>query len=173
MDASDIRGLLSQIEHLTPQLNDATNEAGQAVRQIESFLEKCGVGLFFCLVVMENEDDEAIHLLYQRVRDRFRIAVRVQNMPAAAIRDNTLVPWAECPRNIKMLTFPYVPELLKVIVGGLAAEIEKTTSTSQLAGEMMAAVQPGPIDLRRASAVLLETETSRYLCPPLSGDGDS
>ena len=154
MDASEIRGLLSQIQNLTPQLNDATNEAGQAVRQIESFLEKCGVGLFFCLVVMENDDNEAIHLLYQRVRDRFRIAVRAQNMPAASIRDDTLVPWAECPRHIKMLTFPYVPELLKVIVAGLAAEIDKTTSTTQLAGEMVAAIQPGPVDLHPASAVL-------------------
>ncbi|MHC4303443.1 MAG: hypothetical protein ACYSW2_03020, partial [Planctomycetota bacterium] len=112
MDASEIRGLLSQIQHLTPQLNDATDEAGQAVRQIESFLDKCGVGLYFCLVVMENEDDESVHLLYQRIRDRFRIAVRVHNMAAAGIRDDAPVPWAECPRHIKMLTFPYVPELL-------------------------------------------------------------
>jgi hypothetical protein len=156
MDASEIRGLLSQIQHLTPQLNDATDEAGQAVRQIETFLDKCGVGLFFCLVVMENEDNEAVHLLYQRVRDRFRIAVRVQNMPAMAMKDDTLVPWAECPRSIKMLAFPYVPELLKVIVAGLAAEIDKTTSTTQLAGEMMAAVQPGPIDLHPTSAVPLQ-----------------
>jgi hypothetical protein len=155
MDASEIRGLLSQIQHLTPQLNDATDEAAQAVRQIESFLDECGVGLFFCLVVMENEDNEAVHLLYQRVRDRFRIAVRVQNMDAMGIRDNTLVPWAESPRHIKMLTFPYVPELLKVVVGGLAAEIDKTTSTTQLAGEIMAAVQPGPIVLRRAATAPL------------------
>jgi hypothetical protein len=155
MDASEIRGLLSQIQHLAPQLNDATDEAGQAVRQIESFLDKCGVGLFFCLVVMENGDDEAVHLLYHRFREKFRIAVRVQNMPAMAIQDNTPVPWSECPRPIKMLTFPYVPELLRVIVGGLTAEIEKTASTTRLAGEMMtAAVQPGPIDLQRASAVL-------------------
>jgi hypothetical protein len=155
MDASEIRGLLSQIEHLTPQLNDATAEAGQAIRQIESFLDKCGVGLFFCLVVMENEDNEAVHLLYQRIRERFRIAVRVQNMPTMGVRDNTPVPWAECSRPLKMLTFPYVPELLKVIVGGLTAEIEKTTSTTQLAGEMVAAVQPGPVDLHHASAVVL------------------
>ncbi|MHC4447690.1 MAG: hypothetical protein ACYSXF_07930 [Planctomycetota bacterium] len=147
--------MLSQIQHLTPQLNDATDAAGQAVRQIEAFLDKCGIGLFFCLVVMENDENGAVHLVYQRVRDRFRIAVRAHNMPAMAMRDNTLVPWVECPRNIKMLTFPCIPELLKVIVGGLAAEIEKTTSTTQLAEEMMAAVQPGLIDQRCASAVLL------------------
>jgi hypothetical protein len=156
MDASEIRGLLSQIQHLTPQLNDATDEAGQAVRQIETFLDKCGVGLFFSLVVLENDDAEAVHLLYQRVRDRFRIAVRVQNMPAMAMRDDTPVPWAECPRPIKMLTFPYVPELLKVIVAGLTAEIKKTTNTTQLASEMIAAIQPGPVDLQSASAVPLQ-----------------
>jgi hypothetical protein len=124
------------------------------VRQIETFLDKCGVGLFFCLVVMEDEENGAVHLLYQRIREKSRIAVRVQNMPAMPIRDNTPVPWAECPRTLKMLTFPYVPELLKVIVGGLTAEIEKTTSTTQLAGEMMTAIEPGPIDLHPASAVL-------------------
>jgi hypothetical protein len=154
MEASEIRGLLSQIQHLAPQLNDATAEAGQAIRQIESFLDKCGVGLFFSLVVLENDDNEAVHLLYQRIRERFRIAVRVHNMPAMGIRDNTPVPWAECPRVLKMLTFPHVPELLKVIVGGLTAEIEKTTSTTQLATEMMDAVQPGPVDLQRPSAAL-------------------
>ena len=37
----------------------------------------------------------------------------------------------------------------------LVGKIEKTTSTSQLAREMMSAVESGPIDLRRASAAML------------------
>ncbi len=155
MDAPEIRGLLSQIQHLTPQLNDTTDESGQAVAQIESFLVACGVDLACYVVVMGDEDNETIHLAYQRIRDGFRIAVRVQNISAMAMPDNTLVPWAACPNHIKRLTFPHIPELLKVIVGGLGAEIEKTTSTTQLAAELMAAIQPGPIDLRHVSTLLL------------------
>ncbi len=147
MNASEIRGLLSQIEHLTPQLDDATEGAAEAVAHIESFLAKCGVHLYFCLLVMGDEDPEAVHLLYQPSRDGFRISVRVRNMPTMGMPDNRLVPWTECPRHIKLLTFPHIPELLQVIVGGLAAEIQKTTSATQLAKDMMAAVQPGPIAL--------------------------
>jgi len=152
MDASEIRGLLSQIQRLTPQLDDATAAAVQAVRRIETFLEKCAIGLHFRLVVMENGENGAVHLLYQRTHEKPRIAVRVQNMPALGLRDNTLVHWTDCPRDIKMLTFPFIPELLKVIVEGLTAEVGKTASATQLAESMMAAVEAGPVDLRRASA---------------------
>jgi hypothetical protein len=153
MDASEIRGLLSQIEHLAPQLNDATDAASRAVRQIEAFLDKCGINLSFCLVVMEDDEGGTMELLYQRVRDRSCVAVRVHNMPATAMRDNSLVPWLECPRHVKMLTFPHIPELLKIIVGGLAAEIDKTTSATELAAQMTAAVHEGPVDLQRALTV--------------------
>jgi hypothetical protein len=134
---STISSSLKKLREIAPQLNKAADDASAIVKEVETELTRLNIGIEAEAWVRSTNKTETncenVSLVYRRVRNSFRIAVLIQK--GTQIWDErgesdmawetiTETPWAECPRELKVESFPHLPELLENIVSN--AESAKT-----------------------------------------------
>jgi hypothetical protein len=142
---SSIKQSLSQLREVIPQLNKAADEAAAIVQSVEKELAELGVGIEAEVLIAGQHKTKTVKeylgerpwfsasntsLAYRRVqagaKSAFRITVVVEKENVDA------TPWSECPRDVKLASFPKLPELLeKLIANAMEAKetVEAATAT--------------------------------------------
>lgn len=115
----ELRKSVETLSRISQRFNKLTDEANEAVRLAEGFLDDCSLGMSEFVRVSEEKDEagETLYtiLRYDRVGGRFRIAVEQGYNPDR----RTFKPWSDWSREIKLKTMPFVPDLLIKIASTL------------------------------------------------------
>ena len=158
----NLRKSLDELRQLAPELNKATDDAKAVVEVVEKFLnEECSLGLH-CSVWLSETDvpldegetgtrSEQKYLAYARVEGRFRIAVEISDVTEwpdyqdpdvvrRRVHSEGCVPWASCPRDLKLETFAALPELLETIAREGRMAIKRTADTSKTVEQVLEAL---------------------------------
>ncbi|HUM03304.1 MAG TPA: hypothetical protein VL084_13530 [Thermoanaerobaculia bacterium] len=154
MSKQDIPAILSGLRAATPKLNETTDKANEAVRRIERLLsDELKLGVQGEVVISSSHKApklrEVMSLAYERHRGAFRIVVkRSEGMTFVderghndeALKEIENIPWAECPRHIKLEAFERLPDLLKQVSATAKDLLDRTDSTSQAVDDLLSAL---------------------------------
>ena len=159
----DLKAAIKSIETTVPNLNKAVDQAGQLVRQVEAFLERQKLGVAAEVVVEsrnlaeESSDGESLDkfkeylsLAYSRVGGKFRIAVVTEKVRDGADLNGNLAyftevidetPWLNSSRDMRLRTFPKLPDLLKVLAESAEASEKSLAETNATVAELLKAFE--------------------------------
>ena len=143
---STLHASLIRIRELAPELNKVSDEATRIVQGLEDLLAKeLFIGTRACVAfvtkLLSPKKRSSKELCYCRIDNKFRIAVvetlaidfvDESGQPQHASEERDLKPWAESPRDVKLESFPYLPQLLEEIVKrseSVADSVRKTQDT--------------------------------------------
>jgi len=160
---STVNSSLQKLRQLAPSLNQAADNAAKVVQEVEALLTKelnLGVesGVNVAWTNVTPKKTRFLQLCHRRVNGKFRLAVVEatctsftddDNTLAEAWKDDDVTPWAECPRDVKLKTFPALPMLLQTLIDKVEetnAEVEKTKQTvREILGMPKTATNVNPI----------------------------
>jgi len=136
---------ISSIRELTPELNRVTNEASDVVRRIEAFLNDEGVGIPASVQVPlfsqdEKSDGLIVFLAYDRHGGKYRILIRNCKKSEDNSTENDIV-WLSASRDLKLTTFPLIPDLLRKISENIKEMAGKATAALDIAKELVEAIE--------------------------------
>lgn len=126
--SNSIQHSLEKLRNIAPEMNRVADSSAQIVQAVESTLTNLNIGIEAAKVFRTTHKSETVSehttLAYRRVKGAFRIAVvverqtEVENDNFSGVCSEILseVPWAECPRDVKLNSFPTLPGLLEKIV---------------------------------------------------------
>lgn len=125
----DIPRALMRIEETAKQLNALCDQAGESVKHLEAFLAKAHVGVHASAKIWDKSDEyepgESHGISYGKYGSSFRVYLYW----ADPIEQHTTTkPWAECKREDKLASLPFLGQLLEKIGVSLSekvAEAEK------------------------------------------------
>ncbi len=153
-----IRDSLEQLRQLSPELNAATDQANAIIERVEKFLaEECSIGVpeevevsvvpygLDHAIVEESPMGigfrKAVILAYARCQGTYRFVVRTEKQIVDMteygpddVRECEILseqPWAQCPREVKLETFAFLPELLQAIAAQAAELASKAVDTGK------------------------------------------
>ena len=140
---SSVNASLNSLRELAPALNKAADDAAKIMQEAENLLTKeLSIGVVAEVYVNElslsPKKTLVTRLSHCRVDGKFRIAVLKEIGTGTAAdqawtwEEKELTPWAECPRDVKLETFPSLPDLLEEIIKEATKakdNVEKTTAT--------------------------------------------
>ncbi len=119
--ADDLSVAIERLRNSTQLLNSACDAAALTIRETESFLEECRVGMFAEVSLglgtdhpeATEPDWEAFLCYYQQQSGKYRIGCmkRYQGVSGTS----GLKPWAECSRDEKLNSFSELPGLIRRI----------------------------------------------------------
>lgn len=113
-------GLEKRLEAAAGKLNQVSDAACAAVKRVETWLLANSVG-----GPASVEGDDGYTLVYARCGSKFRVAV--------VTGDRDMTPWNDCPRDVKLATFPLLPKLLRAIVDAVEKQVATTKAESVIA----------------------------------------
>ena len=126
---SSVPNSLKKLQEIAPELNRVADSAAKIVQEVETMLTKLGIGVSASALVGEFPKSpkvrEITNLAYGRISGKFRIAVVVEKEVdydaqggGEYTASNTIseTPWLECPRDVKLATFPFLPALLQELI---------------------------------------------------------
>jgi hypothetical protein len=122
------------------------NALAGVIREVESFLDSCQVGVPAWVVVESSTDDERgmqtwTSLGYDRVGGKFRVAI---GYGGDAYDELTTKAWNDCSRQEKLLTAPKLPELLAAIHVEVQRAVTETKAvTTKLVNELKPVLKAG------------------------------
>jgi len=122
----EIANHIERLRESTKLLNSAADSAADTVKNVETFLTECSIGLH-ASVEAYHSGGNVVHLAYQRISGKKRNAFRIVVVTVDDVR-----AWSECTRNEKLETFSALPALLEVIqrkTDELIACTERTLQT--------------------------------------------
>jgi len=154
MTKQDIPAILSGLRAATPKLNETTDKANDAVRRIERLLnDELQLGVQSEVVISSRHKTpklrEVMSLAYERYRGGFRIVVKKNEGTTfvderghsdEAWKEIDNIPWAECPRHIKLEAFERLPDLLKQVSATAKDLLDRTDSTSKAVDDLLSAL---------------------------------
>ena len=122
---------LNKLRHSSKRLNQLTDQANQTIREVETFLDECSLGITGSVLVGRekeiNGDNYLTYLEYRRVGSRYRIAIvdRVSSLnDDFEPSEQNVKPWSDAPRDEKLETIKKLPDLLKEMGELLEGKIE-------------------------------------------------
>jgi|GEM_PF-4920636 len=122
-----LQSAMSKFRSSASRLNQLTDSAAAAVKQLEGFLQECGIGLHAFVRIPEfTESNEPAFLEWRRVGQAYRICVVL-----GAPEHETVKPWSDCTREVKLSAIAALPNL----VTELATGIDKQAVAAQRAVE--------------------------------------
>ncbi|MFI5461449.1 MAG: hypothetical protein ACHRXM_39110 [Isosphaerales bacterium] len=139
-----LRLRLDRLQALAKSLNAVSDEISKVVQGVESYLsDQLHIGIRAEVLIEKDEDpSETIciqrKLVYGRYGPKFRLFV-TQITSVDGSRDHyeeTL--WANCPRDVKLLSFTKLPELLDE----LAVQVEKVLDQVDVGYDAIQAMIP-------------------------------
>ncbi|WP_029632241.1 hypothetical protein [Zavarzinella formosa] len=136
-----IEEAVEKLRASTIQLNKASDELATIVRDVENFLESCGVGVSAEVVVQSYEDEHGqpkrdTVLGYGKYGGRFRVLVSEHYYNGA---DSDVSAWSDCSRDEKLLAAKKLPLLFAELVKSVET---KTAETRELAAELTQELKP-------------------------------
>jgi hypothetical protein len=143
---STLNQSLERLRSLAPEVNKAANSAAKIVEQVESLLtNELSLGVRAEVTVssqnISKTKSEYTSLSYRRIKGKYRIAVVTglftefadsNNIHDQAWETMSETPWAECSRDVKLESFPKLPELLRAIIAEAERVQKKAFETEQV-----------------------------------------
>jgi hypothetical protein len=146
--ADELSATFERLRTSTQRLNNITDLAAQAIKDVEWFLEESGVGMTASALIHytghpDAEPEGWVNLEYRRVPGgKFRIAVvRVRNREREP-EEESVRPWPECTREEKLESFQQLPALL----AALTERIEERVAAAE---KIIAEVAPSTLLSRK------------------------
>jgi hypothetical protein len=122
--SDEISASLARVQASAKKLNSLCDQAADAVRNLEIFLgDECSIGLEASVLVMSEKSangEYSLHLRYGRFSDRYRIIV---SWKRGRGNNDTHKPWAECSREAKLATLPFLGHLMDIVDAEIAKQI--------------------------------------------------
>jgi hypothetical protein len=152
--ADPIGPRLERLGTLARSLNEVSDEIAKVVQGVEAHLsDVLHLGIRASVVIEEDEDPSGTisirrSLVYGKYGSKFRLAV-VQITSVDGNRDGyeeTL--WANCPRDMKLLVFTKLPELLDA----LAVQVEKVLEQVDVGYDAVQAMIPAKLPPKAKAA---------------------
>jgi hypothetical protein len=146
--ADPIRQGLERLRALSPKLNEITDKAGQVVQVVEDYLnEVCHLGIPCAVKIRELQEDVTEFLAYGRYAGRYRLYVSTESWIGGP-PETTQMLWANCPRELKLLAYSKIPELLTALIKRVEETIEQfeadTSTIESLLKDVQATREQGP-----------------------------
>ncbi|MBM4071399.1 MAG: hypothetical protein FJ271_21045 [Planctomycetes bacterium] len=140
---ANIKKSLQSLRKLAPELNRAADDATALVRDIEKALQELDLGVRASVQVLKMEDDEFACLTFKRIGGKFRIAVAIDEPEDDGESWKTVseTPWLECPRDLKLKTFPQLPALLADIETQVQRTVKSITEAGPAVRELLKSLQ--------------------------------
>lgn len=141
--ADDLSVAVERLRTSTQRLNSICDSASQVIREAETFLEECRIGLpAWILVSSIDETGEGRYftqtqLSYQRLGGKFRIVVVVTPFDATGPEDVLVRPWSESTRDEKLETLEKLPELLVELAKQVEARTVKAEQAMTAVGSLL------------------------------------
>lgn len=119
-----LRDQIARLRTLSPKLNAVTDEATLLVEAVEHFLnEECKFGIpAFTEISSASEDDRGAEwdrgtrLEYSRIEGKFRLVVsEYETDPVGDTTISNRMAWTASPRDTKLWTIRFIPNLLERI----------------------------------------------------------
>ena len=135
-----IEEVVEKLRASTALLNHAGDELNAIVREVEAFLDSCGIGVYAEVEVSREEDEEGTprsytSLGYYRIGSKFRIAIVEGDYRS----DPEAKPWSDCPRFDRLHTAKKLPQLISEIT----KQVEKSTlETRDVAAKLAQELKP-------------------------------
>lgn len=125
----DIPRALVRIEETAKQLNVLCDQAGESVKRLEGFLAQAHVGVHASVKIWDTSDEygpgDSHGISYGKYGTSFRVYL-YWDVPED--QQTTTKPWAECKREDKLASLPFLGKLLEKIAEVLS---EKVTEAEQ------------------------------------------
>jgi hypothetical protein len=146
-----LRPRLERLEALAKNLNAVSDEISKVVLGVESHLsDTLRIGVAASVIIEKDEDPSGTvciyrELTYGRHGSKFRLFI-TETTSCEGSRDHleeTL--WANCPRDMKLLSFQKLPELLDA----LAAGMERLLGQVDVGYDALQAMIPAAITAKR------------------------
>ncbi len=139
----DVKESLEILRQLSAQLNETTQHVQQVVSMVEKFLRvECGMGLpcYELAQTLHKHDgsQESLYLAYDRLDGKFRLAVDTLFMTREGQTDRAgLLPWTGCSREVQMITYQALPNLLRKMAEETKVLTGKTCATGDVTQEIL------------------------------------
>lgn len=150
-----LRESIERIRGVAPSLNKATDDAQAIVSRVERFLNEYSVGIPAQVqlddVDVSKNSSRQRYLSYERVDGKFRIAVTTylvletdDNDPFAnkfmPDPENPPIAWGSCPRDIKLVSFNALPQLLREIAKEAYCTSQQAKETVETVRQVLTAI---------------------------------
>jgi hypothetical protein len=126
-----LRPRLDRLKSLAKSLNEVSDEITKVVQGVEAHLsETLRIGVEAGVLIEEGRDpSETVcirrELMYGRHGRRFRLFVTEITSVDGSQDQYEATPWANCPRDMKLLAFQKLPELLDELAKQMEALLEQ------------------------------------------------
>jgi len=146
-----LRPRLDRLHALAKNLNAVSDEISKVVLGVEAHLsETLRIGVTASVLIEKDEDpSETIchyrRLNYGRYGSKFRLFVTVTTSCDGSRDSYEETLWANCPRDMKLLSFQKLPDLLDA----LAVEMERLLEQVDVGYEAIQAMIPEAISAKR------------------------
>jgi hypothetical protein len=139
-----LRPRLDRLASLARSLNEVSDEIAKVVQGVESHLsDTLHIGIRAAILIERDEDPSDTicikrMLVYGRYGPKFRLFVTCTTSIDGSRDQYEETLWANCPRDMKLLTFTKLPELLDE----LALQVEKVLSQVDVGYDAIQAMIP-------------------------------
>jgi hypothetical protein len=134
--ADTLRPRLDRLQELSKQVNVATDDAGRVVQGVESYLtDVLRLGTRASIRLEFERDEEGFfwsekRLEYGRYGPKYRIyVVDAGEQQGHYAQTETL--WANCPRDVKLMAFERLPDLLDELIRTLEGTLDQVRANSE------------------------------------------
>jgi hypothetical protein len=161
---STVNSSLAELRELAPALNKTADDAARIMLDVETLLTKeLGIGVAAETTYLKEQITPKkarwTCLAFRRVDGKFRLAV-VEDVvtdcldengsPSRSFEEKSTTAWAECPRDVKLDSFPHLPVLLEKLIAAAGAAMQRADEASKtvasiLAGKAAAAGNDGSV----------------------------
>lgn len=113
---------LHRLQELSKKLNSTADDITKVVQNVETYLtEICRLGVPGATLIEERYDDKQeilyeTHLAYGRYGGGFRLLVTSRVRDGGSVLEETVTPWANTPRDLKLVSYLKLPALLDTLI---------------------------------------------------------
>jgi hypothetical protein len=128
--SDDLSVAVERLRTSTQHLNSICDAAAKVIRDVESFLEECHVGVS-AYVEMHRVDETGMGhysiegLSYNRYNGKFRICTYYVPCDASGPEDEVERPWSESSRDEKLGSLEFLPQLIVEIAKNVEERKDK------------------------------------------------
>ena len=137
---------ISLIRKSSSKLNKITDDAAEAVRGVEEFLNRecsLGVSVYVRVTTTSVGDGHSIEkgLLYSRIGNRYRIGIYEE--PSYDPEEIICKPWSDCSREDKLETIDALPKLIHELADKVIEKIKNSKEASETVTNLLYSLRQG------------------------------
>jgi hypothetical protein len=184
MTKHDLVSVLARLSEIAPEINKATDDATAAVRAVEGFLRELNLGIDSWHTYETETPSKNIEirrgLVYMRVKGEFRIGVQTvwhtvlkneHGLLETRNREEEVVSWDNCARDVKIRAFPALPDLLVAMAKKAERTLEETKAAAKAVSKVLAAAGSSESRSSKTTSSLEEAAPETHEDPERASKG--